>query len=82
MFNTNTRKLIQEIRTIQAESSILGRPFADDTLFSTLQKCTIRHPVYKDTVATIHYLHLNALAIALGTHQLAVESVPAQKWDP
>ncbi|SAM85847.1 uncharacterized protein UBRO_21018 [Ustilago bromivora] len=41
MFHADTRKLIQEIRAIQAEGSILGRPFADNTLFSALQKCMI-----------------------------------------
>ncbi|SOV08787.1 uncharacterized protein UDID_17732 [Ustilago sp. UG-2017a] len=32
MYNSDVRKLIQEIRTIQTESSLLGKPFADDTL--------------------------------------------------
>jgi len=41
MYNSDVQKLIQEIRTIQTESSLLGKPFADDTLFSKLQKCTI-----------------------------------------
>ncbi|KAJ1576809.1 hypothetical protein NDA11_004693 [Ustilago hordei] len=31
MFHANAQKLIQEIRTIQAEGSTLGRPFADNT---------------------------------------------------
>ncbi|KAJ1037955.1 hypothetical protein NDA10_007986 [Ustilago hordei] len=39
MFHSDARKLIQEIRSIQTESSLLGKPFADDTLFSALQKC-------------------------------------------
>ncbi|KAJ1034336.1 hypothetical protein NDA18_001197 [Ustilago nuda] len=81
MFNSNAQKLIQENRTIQAESSILGKPFADDTLFSTLQKCMIQHPVYKDTVTTVHHLNFDALAVALSMCQLAIESAPAQKWD-
>ncbi|KAJ1604134.1 hypothetical protein NDA14_002231 [Ustilago hordei] len=51
MFHLDARKLIQEIQSIQTESSLLGKPFANDTLFSALQKCTIRHPVYKETVA-------------------------------
>ena len=82
MFNSDAWKLIQEIRTIQVESSILGRPFADDTLFSTLQKCMIWHPMYKDTIATVHHLNFDALTIALSMCQLAIESIPAQKWDP
>ncbi|CCF54874.1 uncharacterized protein UHO2_02201 [Ustilago hordei] len=82
MFNSDAQKLIQEIRTIQVESSILGKPFAEDTLFSTLQKCMIWHPMYKDTIATVHHLNFDALAIALSMCQLAIESVPAQKWDP
>ncbi|KAJ1029172.1 hypothetical protein NDA18_002800 [Ustilago nuda] len=65
MYNSDVRKLIQEIRTIQTESSLLGKPFADDTLFSILQKCTIHHPVYKETVATISQLTFNALATTL-----------------
>ncbi|KAJ1044626.1 hypothetical protein NDA10_001302 [Ustilago hordei] len=82
MFNSDARKLIQEIRSIQTESSLLGKPFADDTLFSALQKCTIRHPVYKETVATVHQIDFNALATALSIRQTAVESVPAQRIDP
>ncbi|KAJ1586642.1 hypothetical protein NDA11_003437 [Ustilago hordei] len=82
MFNSDARKLIQEIRSIQTESSLLGKPFADDTLFLALQKCTIRHPVYKETVATVHQIDFNALATALSIRQTAVESVPAQRIDP
>ncbi|KAJ1577414.1 hypothetical protein NDA11_000570 [Ustilago hordei] len=82
MYNSNIQKLIQEIRTIQMESSLLGKPFADDTLFSTLQKCTIRHPVYKETVATISQLAFNALATTLTIRQSAVENYPTQKIDP
>ena len=82
MFHLDARKLIQEIRSIQTESSLLGKPFADDTLFSALQKCTIRHPVYKETVATVHQIDFNTLATALSIRQTAVESVPAQKIDP
>ncbi|SYW77397.1 uncharacterized protein UHO2_07239 [Ustilago hordei] len=82
MFHLDARKLIQEIRSIQTESSLLGKPFADDTLFSALQKCTIRHPVYKETVATVHQIDFNTLATALSIWQTAVESVPTQKIDP
>ncbi|SPC62923.1 uncharacterized protein UHOD_11843 [Ustilago sp. UG-2017b] len=82
MFHSDTRKLIQEIRSIQTESSLLGKPFTDDTLFSALQKCTIRHPVYKETVATIHQINFNTLATTLSIWQTAVESIPAQKIDP
>ncbi|SYW82245.1 uncharacterized protein UHO2_00730 [Ustilago hordei] len=82
MFHSDARKLIQEIRSIQTESSLLGKPFADDTLFSALQKCTIRHLVYKETVATVHQIDFNTLATALSIWQTAVESVPAQKIDP
>ncbi|KAJ1585959.1 hypothetical protein NDA12_003553 [Ustilago hordei] len=82
MFHLDARKLIQEIRSIQTESSLLGKPFADDTLFSALQKCTIRHPVYKETVATIHQIDFNTLATALSIQQTTVESVPTQKIDP
>ena len=81
MFHSDARKLIQEIRSIQTESSLLGKPFADDTLFSALQKCTIRHPVYKETVATVHQIDFNALATTLSIRQTAVESVPAQRID-
>ncbi|SOV07528.1 uncharacterized protein UDID_19209 [Ustilago sp. UG-2017a] len=82
MFHLDARKLIQEIRSIQTESSLLGKPFADDTLFSALQKCTIQHPVYKETVATVHQIDFNTLATALSIRQTTVESVPAQKIDP
>ncbi|SOV04531.1 uncharacterized protein UDID_17116 [Ustilago sp. UG-2017a] len=82
MFHLDARKLIQEIRSIQTESSLLGKPFADDTLFLALQKCTIRHPVYKETVATVHQIDFNTLATALSIRQTAVESVPTQKIDP
>lgn len=81
MFNTDARKLIQEKRSIQAEASILGRPFTDDTLFSTLQKCMIQHPVYKETVATVHQLSFDDLTTTLNTRQAALESVPSQKID-
>ncbi|KAJ1044256.1 hypothetical protein NDA10_006062 [Ustilago hordei] len=82
MYNSNVWKLIQEIRTIQTESSLLGKPFADDTLFLTLQKCTICHPVYKEMVATISQLTFNALTTTLTIQQSAVENYPAQKIDP
>ncbi|CCF53869.1 uncharacterized protein UHO2_00983 [Ustilago hordei] len=82
MYNSDVQKLIQEIRTIQTESSLLGKLFADDTLFSILQKCTICHPVYKETVATISQLTFNALATALTIQQSAVENYPTQKIDP
>ncbi|KAJ1042205.1 hypothetical protein NDA10_000278 [Ustilago hordei] len=82
MFHSDARKLIQEIRSIQTESSLLGKPFADDTLFSALQKCTIRHPVYKETVATVHQIDFNALATALSIRQTAVESVPRKGSTP
>ncbi|KAJ1042254.1 hypothetical protein NDA11_006184 [Ustilago hordei] len=65
MYNSNIQKLIQEIRTIQMESSLLGKLFADDTLFLTLQKCTIHHPVYKEMVATISQLTFNTLTTTL-----------------
>ncbi|SAM80015.1 related to retrotransposon protein [Ustilago bromivora] len=82
MFHSDARKLIQEIQSIQTESSLLGKPFADDTLFSALQKCMICHPVYKETVVTIHQIDFNTLALALSTRQTAVESIPAQKINP
>ncbi|SOV06192.1 uncharacterized protein UDID_19432 [Ustilago sp. UG-2017a] len=74
MFNSDAGKLIQEIRLIRTKSGLLGKPFADDILFSALQKCTIRHPVYKETVATIHQISFNALAIALSNRQSAMEN--------
>ncbi|SYW81755.1 uncharacterized protein UHO2_00259 [Ustilago hordei] len=82
MFHSDARKLIQEIWSIQTESSLLGKPFADDTLFSALQKCMIQHPVYKETVATIHQIDFNTLATALSIWQTAVKSIPAQKINP
>ncbi|KAJ1020332.1 hypothetical protein NDA18_005928 [Ustilago nuda] len=82
MFNSDAQKLIQEIRTIQTESSLLGKPFADNTLFSNLQKCTIHHPMYKETVTTISQLTFSALATALTIWQSAIENYPAQKVDP
>ncbi|SOV09445.1 uncharacterized protein UDID_18603 [Ustilago sp. UG-2017a] len=82
MFHSDARKLIQEIWSIQTESSLLGKPFANDTLFLALQKCTIQHPVYKETVATIHQIDFNTLATALSIQQTAVKSVPAQKINP
>ncbi|SOV01892.1 uncharacterized protein UDID_18829 [Ustilago sp. UG-2017a] len=82
MYNSDVRKLIQEIRTIQTESSLLGKPFADDTLFSNLQKCTIRHPMYKETVATISQLSFSALATTLSIRQSAIENNPAPRVDP
>ncbi|SYW73943.1 uncharacterized protein UHO2_00808 [Ustilago hordei] len=82
MFNSDARKLIQEIRTIQTESSLLGKPFANDTLFSNLQKCTIHHPMYKEMVTTISQLTFSALTTALTIQQSAIENYPAQKVDP
>ncbi|SYW83870.1 uncharacterized protein UHO2_03098 [Ustilago hordei] len=82
MFHSDARKLIQEIWSIQTESSLLGKPFANDTLFSALQKCMIWHPVYKETVATVHQIDFNTLTTALSIWQTAVESIPAQKIDP
>ncbi|KAJ1041910.1 hypothetical protein NDA14_000473 [Ustilago hordei] len=81
MFNSNTQKLIQEIRSIQMESSLLGKPFANDTLFSNLQKCTICHPMYKETVTTISQLNFNALTTALIICQSAIENNPTYKVD-
>ncbi|KAJ1035012.1 hypothetical protein NDA18_000617 [Ustilago nuda] len=82
MFHSNARKLIQEIWSIQTKSSLLGKPFANDTLFSALQKCMIQHPVYKETVTTIHQIDFNTLATALSICQRAIESIPMQKVDP
>ncbi|SAM76268.1 uncharacterized protein UBRO_20519 [Ustilago bromivora] len=82
MFNSDAGKLIQEIRLIWTESGLLGKPFADDILFSALQKCMICHPVYKETVTTIHQISFDALAIALSNRQSTVENTPAQKVDP
>ncbi|SYW81677.1 uncharacterized protein UHO2_00183 [Ustilago hordei] len=82
MFNSDVQKLIQEIRSIQTESSLLGKPFADNTLFSNLQKCTIHHPMYKETVTTISQLTFSTLATALTIWQLAIENNPAQRVDP
>ena len=82
MFNSNAQKLIQEIRSIQMESSHLGKPFANNTLFLSLQKCTIHHPMYKETVTTINQLNFNALATALTTCQSAIKSNPTLKNGP
>ncbi|SYW82942.1 uncharacterized protein UHO2_04865 [Ustilago hordei] len=82
MFHSDVRKLIQEIRSIQTESSLLGKPFADDTLFLALQKCMIWHLVYKEMVTTIHQINFNTLATALSIQQTTVESIPMQKIDP
>ncbi|KAJ1596465.1 hypothetical protein NDA11_002372 [Ustilago hordei] len=57
-------------------------PFTDDTLFSNLQKCTIQHPMYKETVATISQLSFSALATALSIQQSAIENNPALRVDP
>ncbi|KAJ1026137.1 hypothetical protein NDA18_003796 [Ustilago nuda] len=82
MYNSDIRKLIQEIRTIQTESSLLGKPFADDTLFSNLQKCTIQHPMYKETVATVSQLSFNAFTTTLSIWQSAIENNPTPRVDP
>ncbi|SOV06480.1 uncharacterized protein UDID_17482 [Ustilago sp. UG-2017a] len=82
MFNADTRKLIQEIRVMQMETSLLGAPFGDDAIYAALQRCTIRHPVYKETVATVHQVSFDALATALMMRQSAIKSIPAQKVDP
>ena len=82
MYNSDVQKLIQEIRTIQMESSLLGKPFADDTLFSNLQKCTIQHPMYKETVATVSQLSFSALATTLSIRQSAIENNPTSRVDP
>ncbi|SOV09808.1 uncharacterized protein UDID_19473 [Ustilago sp. UG-2017a] len=82
MFHADARKLIKEIRVMQTETSLLGAPFSNDALYSTLQRCTIRHPVYKETVTTVHQVSFDALATALTTRQSAIESVPGQKVDP
>ncbi|UTT93309.1 hypothetical protein NDA17_007635 [Ustilago hordei] len=82
MFHADAHKLIQEIRAMQTETSLLGAPFSDDALYATLQKCMIQHPIYKETVATIHQVSFDALATALTMHQSAMENVPSQKVDP
>ncbi|CCF51723.1 hypothetical protein NDA11_001599 [Ustilago hordei] len=82
MFNADAQKLIQEIRIMQTETSLLGAPFRDDAIYAALQKCMIQHPVYKEMVATIHQVSFDALATALTMHQSAIESIPAQKVDP
>ncbi|SOV01422.1 uncharacterized protein UDID_17657 [Ustilago sp. UG-2017a] len=82
MFNADAQKLIQEIRAMQMETSLLGAPFGDDAIYAALQRCTIRHPVYKETVATVHQVSFDALATALMMHQSAIKSIPAQKVDP
>ena len=65
MFHLDARKLIQEIQSFQTKSSLLRKPFANDTLFSALQKCTIWHPVYKEMVTTIQQIDFNTLATTL-----------------
>ncbi|SOV04878.1 uncharacterized protein UDID_17223 [Ustilago sp. UG-2017a] len=82
MFHADARKLIKEIRVMQTETSLLGAPFSNDALYSALQRCTIQHPVYKETVATVHQVSFDALATASTTRQSAIESVPSQKVDP
>ncbi|CCF48195.1 hypothetical protein NDA11_000904 [Ustilago hordei] len=82
MFNADAQKLIQEIRAMQTETSLLGAPFGDDAIYAALQRCTIWHPVYKEMVTTIHQVSFNALATALMMHQSAIESIPTQKVDP
>ncbi|KAJ1595083.1 hypothetical protein NDA11_001543 [Ustilago hordei] len=82
MYNSDAQKLIQEIRTIQMESSLLGKPFTDDTLFSNLQKCTIQHPMYKETITTVSQLSFSALATALSIWQSAIENNPTLRVDP
>ncbi|KAJ1042488.1 hypothetical protein NDA10_000703 [Ustilago hordei] len=82
MFHSDARKLIQEIWSIQTESSLLGKLFAINTLFLALQKCMIQHLVYKETVATIHQIDFNTLATALSICQTTIESIPAQKVNP
>ncbi|KAJ1018419.1 hypothetical protein NDA18_006573 [Ustilago nuda] len=82
MFHADAHKLIQEIRVMQTETSLLGAPFSNDTLYAALQRCTIRHPIYKETVATVHQVSFDTLAMALTTHQSSMENVPGQKVDP
>ncbi|KAJ1037299.1 hypothetical protein NDA14_000906 [Ustilago hordei] len=82
MFNANAWKLVQDIRVMQTETSLLGAPFSDDAIYAALQRCTIQHLVYKETVATVHQVSFNALATALMMRQSAIESIPAQKVDP
>ncbi|CCF48182.1 uncharacterized protein UHO2_04761 [Ustilago hordei] len=82
MYNSDAQKLIQEIRTIQMESRLLGKPFTDDTLFSNLQKCTIQHPMYKETITTVSQLSFSALATALSIWQSAIENNPTLRVDP
>ncbi|SOV01626.1 uncharacterized protein UDID_18144 [Ustilago sp. UG-2017a] len=82
MFHADAHKLIQEIRVMQTETSLLGAPFSDDMLYAALQRCMIRHPFYKETVATVHQVNFDALATALTMRQSAMESVPGQKVDP
>ena len=40
------------------------------------------HPVYKETVTTVHQGSFDALATALIMRQSAIESIPALKVDP
>ena len=82
MFNANAQNLIQEIRAMQMETSLLAAPFGDDAIYAALQRCTIWHPVYKETVATIHQVSFDALTTALMMCQSAIKSIPAQKVDP
>ncbi|KAJ1591244.1 hypothetical protein NDA11_007524 [Ustilago hordei] len=41
MFHADAHKLIQEIRAMQTETSLLGAPFSDDMLYAALQRCMI-----------------------------------------
>ncbi|KAJ1044892.1 hypothetical protein NDA10_002651 [Ustilago hordei] len=82
MFHADAHKLIQEIRVMQMETSLLGAPFSNDALYAVLQRCTIQHPIYKETVTTVHQVSFDALAMALTTHQSSMENVPGQKVDP
>ncbi|SOV08316.1 uncharacterized protein UDID_17350 [Ustilago sp. UG-2017a] len=44
--------------------------------------CTIRHPMYKETVATVSQLSFSALATTLSIRQSAIENNPASRVDP
>ncbi|SYW81641.1 uncharacterized protein UHO2_00164 [Ustilago hordei] len=64
-YDNNHPKWDRNFDDALAETSLLGAPFSDDAIYTALQRCTIWHPVYKETVATVH----QASAQAAGSNE-------------
>lgn len=69
-------KLIDDIDRLNSESMALAEPLPDDLLYTALTRNTIRHPSYKDTVASTHATNYRQLCTVLRARQTALANHP------